>query len=415
MPERITVAEAMGDEPHVDVVKQIEPPRHNGQPPFPAPGIYFGMPDEEYHAIHACSASGLKHLSVSSMDYWAMSVLNQEKEDEATRDSGSLTPRQLGHAYHTYIVEGPAVFNQRYAVALDKDTERAEAKKLGVPFCVTTADLRVAITDAGGVPKGTLKEPLIDQLLDFIPTARVWDRMVAKHAEDNDGKLLISAKLHRRIAIANAMILGDPQLKGAFSGGHAEVSIFWYCPTTGAPMKARLDYLKMNHLIDLKSFSNMMNKPVQRAIDMAIANQKYFIPVVVYLEAIAAAKQMVKDGKGVDIYVCKKVATEDGSEKMLFFAPDKELVEWCWQWAHQPEPEVIFIFQQTGVAPVTRGRIMGSGSAYVITLGAVQFLKKKWVRCATAYGTDPWVDFEPVTQTEEETLPWAATDFGDTE
>lgn len=409
MPEEITVAEAMGDEPHVDTVKLIEPPRHSGQLPFPPPGIYFGMPDEVYHGIHACSASGLKHLSVSSMDYWALSILNQEKEDDATRDSGSLTPKQLGQAYHTYIVEGPAVFDRRYAVALDKDALRNDAAKNGVPFCVTTADLRKAITDAGGVPKGTAKDPLIDQLLSFVPTAVVWDRAVAAHLEANAGKLMISPKLYRRIAIANAMILGDPQLQGAFRGGHAEVAIFWFCPKTGCPMKAKLDYLKMNHLIDLKSFGNMMNKPVQRAIDMAISNQKYFIPVVVYLEAIAAAKEMVKAYQKKVVRQCK--VESDGTT--VFHEADPATVKWCWDWAHQPEPEVIFIFQQTGVAPVTRGRKMGTGTTYVVTLGAVQFLKKKWVRCATAYGVDPWVDFEPVTITEDESLTWAATDFGD--
>ena len=75
-------------------------------------------------------------------------------------------------------------------------------------------------------------------------------------------------------------------------------------------MKARLDYIKMQALVDLKSFSNMQSKPVQRAIDMAIATRKYYIPVVVYLEAIAAAKaMMVKRGQGC---VCSYKPFESG-------------------------------------------------------------------------------------------------------
>lgn len=403
MPDQITVAEAMGDEPIDKTVKRVTPPRHPTHPPFPEPGIYFGMPDDVYHAIHACSASGLKNLSVTSMDYWALSVLNQEREEISSGNSGALTGKQLGQAYHSFIVEGVLAFNERFAVALDKDVARTNAVGKGQPFCVTVADIRVAIDAAGAKPKGTSKDALADQLLDLVPDAVIWDREVAAHEAANAGKTMISSKLFRRIAIADAMIKNDPQLKDAFTGGHAEVSIFWYCPMTGAPMKARLDYIKLSYLIDLKSFSNMQNKPIQRAIDMAISNNKYFIPVVVYSEAIEMAKQMIRNSNGGHVY---QYNAPDG-------CVDPKLVDWCWKWAHQPEPEVIFIFQQTGIAPVTRGRKMERGTTYMVTKSAVEFLKKKWVRCAEAYDVDPWVDFEPVTRTVDESLTWAATDFGD--
>jgi hypothetical protein len=414
--EFTTVAEAIGDEPRVDAVDavdMIDPPRHPHQPAFPDEGIYFGMPEDVYHSIHACSSSGLKKLSVSSMDYWATSLLNQEREEEAEKDSGKLTPKQLGHAYHSYIVEGPAVFDQRFAVALDKDEVRGKAAKIGRKLCVTIADIREAIDALGIKPKGTSKDALCDQLLEEDSLAFIWDRMVAAHNDANKGKTMISAKLHRRIAIAHAMITNDPQLKDAFTGGHAEVSIFWRCKTTGAPMKARLDYIKMMALVDLKSFSNMQGKPVQRAIDMAISNNKYFIPVVVYLEAIAAAKGMMKAAPKHRHPVFEGSFNKDGEWCARLAVP--ALIEWCWKWAHQPEPQVLFIFQQTGIAPVTRGRIMPTATTYMINNSAVQFLKKKWVRCAKAYGEGPWVDFEPVVQTEDESLTWSATDFGDVE
>lgn len=414
-----TVAEIIGDEPHVEPVAQwIVAPRHADQPPFPAPGIYFNMPEDEYHSIHACSSSGLGHLSVSSMDYWALSLLNQEREEKPAKDSGELTPMELGRAYHCYICEGVSAFEKRYAVALDKETCRLNAVADGRKLCVTIADIRQAICDAGGKPKGTGKDALMDQLTDIDPGSHVWDRMVAEHNESHKGKTMISHKLFRRIAIANAMITGDPQLKDAFSGGHAEVSIFWYDEKTGAPMKARLDYVKMNHLIDLKSFSNKQRKPVQRAIDMAISYEKYFIPVVVYLEAIEAAKKLIKASKDAVVFCYLPAIKEIEGVKQVVLecqqAPRSgPTFAWCWDWAHQPEPEVLFIFQQTGIAPVTRGRIMPTAGTYVVTQGAVQFLKRKWAECAKAYGVDPWLDFERVVQTEDESLTWAATDFGE--
>lgn len=377
-----------------EAITNIEPPRLDGQPAFPTPGIYFGMPEDVYHSIHACSASGIKKMSASAMDYWATSPLNTEREDD-----GDSVAKMMGRAYHCRICEGRDAFVERYAVELDK-------ADFGDALCVTVEHIRKAIDDAEGKPKGTSKTGLIEQLLDLNPEAKVWDVMVAEHAEANKGKTLISPKLYRRIEIAAAMIGGDPQLKDAFEGGHAEVSVFWYDDKTGAPMKARFDYLKMNTLVDLKSFANMQGKPVQRAIDMAISNQKYFIPVVVYLEAIAAAKAMVKAGKGDCVF-----QYGNGEDHK----PARFQKQWAWEWAHQPEPEVLFVFQQTGIAPVTRGRTMGRGSVFTVTDFSVQYLKRKWVRMATTYGTDPWLDLEPITRTEDEAMTWAATDFGDTE
>lgn len=408
-----TVGEIMGDVPQKSAVERIDAPRHPGQPTFPQPGIYFGMPDEVYHSIHACSASGLKKLSVSSMDYWANSVLNLEKEEP--KPLGELSGKELGRAYHTRICEGPTAFYERYYVKLDQATARFNAEAAGKKLCVTIADLRVAIDDAGGKPKGTSKDGLIEQLFDLDADAHIWDHMQAKHEEQNEGKIPISTKLHRRIEIAAAMIAGDPQLKDAFTGGHAEVSIFWYDERTGIPCKARLDYLKLNWLVDLKSFSNKAGKPVQRAIDMAISYEKYFIPVVFYLEAIAAAKKLIRDSGGkldcVGVYDAaawskageRRVATEEETRRVR---------QWCWQWAHQPEPDVLFVFQQSGVAPVTRGRIMPKAGAFISTDYAVQMLKKKWAKCAQTFGVLPWVDAEPVVATEDEALTFAATDFG---
>jgi len=411
-----TVAEAMGDVATEEKIENVQPPRHDGQPYFPQPGIYFGMPEAEYHSIHACSASGLTHLSVSSMDYWAMSTLNQEREDEAEKADGKLTPRQLGQAYHAFIVEGAAAFEKRFVLALDKDEARFAAKAKDRPLCVTIADIRSAIEALDVKPKGTSKDALIEQLLELDPGAFIWDRMLSQYGRDHAGKTFISHKLFRRISIAKLMIEGDPQLKDAFHGGHAEVSIFWFCPTTGAPMKARLDYIKMNALVDLKSFSNMMGKPVQRAIDMAISNRKYFVPVVVYPEAIAAAKAMIvaSEGKGC-VWQYKPFDKGDGFIVWEPAPATGATLEWAWSWAHQPEPQVLFIFQQTGIAPVTRGRIMPTATTYMVNNSAIQFLKRKWVRCAKAYGTDPWLDFEPVVTTEDESLTWAATDFGEIE
>lgn len=383
-----TVGDLLGDAGQ-EPAARVQP-----HPTWPGEGIFFGMPDDMYHSIFACSASGIKKMSASSMDAWASSTLNPDNEE----GDGDSLAKMLGRAYHCRICEGREVFNGRYAVEADKTD-------FGDELIVTIEDIRKAIDDAGGKPKGTKKGDLIEQLLECDPTALVWDKIVEAHNAEHEGKTMLPAKLHRRIEIAAAMIEKDPQLGKAFTGGHAEVSVFWF-DQSGLPCKARFDYLKMAHLVDLKSFANGSGKPVQRAIDAAISNYKYYIPVVFYLEAIAAAKRMVVATKTE----CVRRLYPDGTE----CGDTQEDKAWCWQWAHQPQPEVVFVFQQTGAAPVTRGRVMGVGTTYTITTYAVQFLKRKWKECVENYGYDtPWLDVEPITRTEDESLSFAATDFGE--
>ena len=38
--------------------------------PIIEPGIYFDLPDHLYHAAEGLSCSGIKHLTVSRLNYW---------------------------------------------------------------------------------------------------------------------------------------------------------------------------------------------------------------------------------------------------------------------------------------------------------------------------------------------------------
>lgn len=394
-----TVGDLLGEEGAPPPTAPLTPPRLDGAPEFQA-GVFFGMPERVYHSIHACSASGLKDLSVSNMDYWTNSVLNPEREDDDTE------AKMLGRAYHVRICEGAEAFEERYAVGLDpKDYPAFHPDDNPGGCCFTVDHIRGSIRLSGGSPSGTKKDALIAQLMDINPAAIVWDLQVREHEERNSGKVMLSHKQWSRIQLAARMIENDPHIKTAFTGGYPEVAIFWHCPETGVPMKAKIDYLKLGWIVDLKSFANKMKRPIQRAIDMDISSYKYFVPVVVYLEAVAAAKRMIKDSGGH----AARIWGEDVPE-----ADEKKFRQWSWLFAHQPEPQVLYVFQQKG-APVTRGRLMDKGGAYTATEYAVQSLKRKWKMCAETFGTDPWLDIAPIVRTEDENLTFTATDFGNQE
>lgn len=382
----------------------VQPPRHADQPAFPKPGIYFGMPEEDYHAIHAASTSGLKRLSTSSMDYWANSTLNLDKEEFDERKHLSL-----GKAYHKRIAEGEEAFLASYAVELDP---RDYVDEEGRSLLLTTVDhVKAAIAKLGQKPCTTgfddvtrkaKKEDWIAQLLALDENALVWDAMVAKHEAANPGKVFISAKQHHRVEIAAKMIEAHPELKDAFTGGFAEVSIFWFCPDTGCPMKARLDYLKMRLIVDLKSFANQQGLPINRAIERAIANYRYNLQHVIYDDAVAAARAVVREHGLSALVDCDDPTTEQAQARQ----------DWAFKWAKQTAaPGFLFVFQQTGNAPVTRGRLMPRGTVYSVSRSAAERLKRRWVECANTFGVDPWLDIEPIDTIEDEAIPLYATEL----
>ena len=330
---------------------------------LPEAGIYFGMAEAAYHAVPALSASGIKNLMISPMDYWARSHMNPDYQPEETDALG------LGKAYDCRIVEGRAAFYRLYAPALDSDDHQSALR--------TMDDIRQAITAAGGKPKGATKAALIDQLATLDPGAQVWDRLVEQHAGLHDGKTLLAPKLIRRIEIAAAMIEKHPELCKAFTGGYPQVSIFWVDEETGVPMKSRLDYLKVRAIIDLKTVGNAQGKPFDRAVYYAMASYKYHVQAGVYLEAVEAAKRLIRAGD---------MTAVNGAVD----------AKWLQQFVSANEHSFVFCFQQTGIAPVARGYQLQRGSVLQIADLQIRQARETYKRCVETFGDSPWVDVTPI-------------------
>lgn len=442
----------------VTPVEPILPPKHPEQPDFPQPGIYFGMPEEEYHAVPALSASGLKKLSASSMDFWANSWMNLDREE---RESAFL---DYGKAVHAFVLEGEQAYLSRYALELDSndfenvitsseeikaairkfstmapvqpkgttkqalidqldDLGRKYAEKVNLEGTVPQLRERIAVfkesqpvapvtrvteegPDGEQTTRPAQKADFIAQLLDLNPDAKIWDHMIEQHLASNEGKSLISAKDDYRIRLAARMILAHREIGPLFSDGHAEVSIFWFCPSTGVPMKARLDWLTLADIVDLKTFSNKNGVVVDRAIERAIANYRYNVQHCVYDEAVEAAKSLIREIGEAAIFHCDK---DVNAEQVDTDARDA----WCREWASREGAGFVFVFQQSGIAPVTRGKRMpreGMG-VFGTTARRIEELKSFWAANVEVYGLDPWVDTQPIQQIDDEDLPLWATEI----
>jgi hypothetical protein len=338
------------------------------------PGIYFGLDEAAYHAAPALSNSGIKNLLTSPMDFWARCAwLNPAFETEE-KDCFNL-----GKAYDTRITEGKDAFDAKYAGKIDP-ADYPDA-------LVTADDLRGALADLGE-KRGGNKAELIARIEEAgLGDAVIWDRLVENHEIENDSKTLLSADLIRKIEIAAAMIEKHPQLSKAFTGGYPQVSIFWTCEETGCPMKMRSDYLKTRAVVDLKTFANPFGKPIDRAVTYAMASYKYHIQAAVYQEGIAAAKAMFR---------------AHGPSAINGEAPTPAWIE---SFAASEEHAFLFLFQQTGVAPVTRGYEFPKGLVYDCGKVVVREMKETYMRCLKTFGADPWIDTTDIRLFDDSEFP----------
>lgn len=147
------------------------------------PGVTIGMPFSDYLAIDACSATALKRLSVSPLNYkWL-----KENEKKATR---SLSQ---GTAAHCAILE---------------------PHRLKTDFVLWT----------GGVRRG-----------------KAWDLFEEAHA----GKQILNEQEWSEVQAMHAAAHSHPDAARYFQHGFAEVTLQWTDPQTGRKYKARVDWVTM--------------------------------------------------------------------------------------------------------------------------------------------------------------------------
>lgn len=247
-----------------------------------APGVYLDMDEAEYHADPSFSASGVKLITVSPLDFWVNSPLNPDRK-ESTSEA-----KDLGKAYHKMILEGPEAFEAAYAVA--------PAKEDYDDLLVTADDLKGFCAEKEiKIPSKSKKDDIADLILDAHPDTNIWDNIMAQFARDNDGRLTMTKDQWRGMKLVQAVMARVDSAKDVLTGGVPEVSIFWRDEDFGGiPMKARLDKLRMADILDLKTFGNVMSKEVVSAVANEIARHRYYIQPPFYRRAVLRARQMFR-------------------------------------------------------------------------------------------------------------------------
>lgn len=250
-------------------------------------GIYFGLPDDEYHALQRLSASAIQRLRVSPATWWADSWLNPNpKVLTPDQEQRQEMVRILGRAYHCARLE-PDHFHERFVRALD------QADWAGVDgFVSNGTQIGEALAELGQSKKKA-GETVLEQAHRLRAAGYegpIWHLELEAWEARRGERTAVPATSWDEIMVDMERITKVPAVHALLSGGAAEVSILWTCPDTGLPMKARVDYLRADLWVDFKTFTNVQGKNLNRAIVDAFKYGRYYLQAAVYRDAVEAVR-----------------------------------------------------------------------------------------------------------------------------
>lgn len=329
------------------------------------PGVYFGLPDDDYFRDPALGSTDIKKLLISPADYWCESLYNERRNPKATRYL------DRGHGIHAMVLFGEAYFDKSFARKIQRD-DYPDA-------LVTMADMKAALKAVGLSTSGK-KEDLAARLRENAPRFVLFDDLVEE--QQRSGKTILEPDDYDRIIIASAMIKRNPALKNCFENGVPEVSVFW--EQDGVRFRARFDYLRMQSTIDLKSFTNKMERPLAEAVNSTFWNQRHDLQAAHYLNARTIMRDLFNQGR-------------------VFGDIDRD---WLRRVVEVENDVFVFVYHQLSGSTVTRGRFVRRGE-HVDGAASAQIARAAdiWRENFSRFGEDMWVDMTPLDEVVAEDVP----------
>jgi len=243
-------------------------------------GIYFDLPEQNYHEIERLSSSGCAKLLMSPADFWASSWMNPTREDDAKEETNAQI---LGSAYHMARLE-PDRFAEIYArrpveadfpTALLKDDEiKSELKSRGE--AMTKAGEK-KLERAIRLKSLGYSQPIFEIILDE------FNRSLGKD------QIAIDGPYYDQLMKDVEAIHKDKSLSRYVEGGYSEVTVLW-TDALGVQWKCRIDYLSLWHVLDMKTFENYRKKSTDMVITQAIQYEGYWLQAFIYWHAVQLTK-----------------------------------------------------------------------------------------------------------------------------
>lgn len=346
-------------------------------------GLYFNMSDEEYFSIPCLSATGLKMLKTDPSKFWWYSWMNPEKEDKDT------DARIIGKAFHKRILEGSVAFYKSYAreFSCDRDdliTTGDDIKEILRAEKEKNPDIKVTFKN-----KQEGMGMLFD--IDIAYRDRMYDELKRDYEMENAGKIFLSDWVVDRAELCAKVIENHPYLKTSFIGGFAEVSCVWFDKDLGVWFKCRYDYLKVQTINDLKTFTRMTNKEIERYLPDIISKYGYNIQATHYMDSMPYAKRFAKEGK------------------VYGFDGDVKDDAWLKAFASRPCDQFQFVFQQKEEVPNAYEVIFSKNHAmYEASQMMIRHAVDEFKTYVERYGDSMWAEIKAPQVLTDDCYPiWA--------
>lgn len=297
------------------------------EPFLHAPGIYFDLDETPYHADPALGSSDIKKLIAEPADYWWNSHYNPARPDD-----NDTPARALGRAVHHAALFGLESFRKHYG----------------------------RCAHPGNIKAGKEEREHFESL-----------GIEAMRAADFD-----------RVLAAATMVRANPEIMDAFSGGAAEVSIFWEQPVDGETVrrKARFDYLRPTAIVDLKSHAPSEGMEFHVSCHRAMKVHGYPTQAAAYMQALPYAKALIEAGQ----------VTGDMDVARRLFAAESHVFS--------------FIFWASQGAPLTYGLILSPQNGLIQHANSmIEAALSRFVDFRREFGTDrAWIRPRPLAEVSPE-------------
>lgn len=338
-----------------------------------ADGIYFGLPEESYHADPALGSTSLKSLVDNAPDFWWESWMNPNREPDTDTPA-----KAFGRAVHKCVLEGRKAFQEVYAPLPEAED---------YPGCLRTMDdLKAFLKGRELATTAKSKADLIERAVAVEDCPPIFDVIMDRF--EKAGKKPLKRDEYNRILSASDFIRANTNLRAAFEGGYPEVSVFW--TVDGIRFKVRFDYLKMRAIADLKSIRNPMNKPFDRACRERIAAHDHMISAAHYSEGRRQMSRLVKLGA-------------------VYGAPEEnpDFMPWLINVANNPSFAFVLVFWQADGAPISTGFQLSPANPLLdYARASIRKAVANYQHFMTEFGPDkPWVPSPPLEELQETDLP----------
>lgn len=339
------------------------------------PGIYFGMPEADYHAARGLSCSGAKKLAISPLHYWHH-VINPNRRPVAP------SPQMLfGSAVHCRLLE-PGRFAEAYAPKFSPTPDALD----------TMDEMRAWLAERNLPTKAKRKQDLIDRIVATGEPAVIAEVEEENYAVRHGGKTVLSRDDWERVDRLASVVGNDPHAAGLLAGGVPEVSFFVVEPGAGVLLKSRMDMVQPHGVVDVKTFTNARDKPIGRALAEIICYEQYHLQHCWYSRVRAlAAKQLVAG----------EIRTHGGDGFGAEFLFSRPAPAFHFLFVESTEPhEVRIVEMERSEAPGGPPNIYWSAASALM-----DDMIDRFNVCATRWGDHPWRESRPARRLLDSDLP----------